>query len=171
MGIILKKLEAANIDQVRRFKLIDDDDRPLSQFLKRSALKSSAANLTQTYVLKDDEQNHVFAYITLMCAEVALEQTYQITDKAGADRYEYQPAIRIARLAVADNVQRNGHGRTLIDLAISIALDHIQPIAGCRFLILDAKKKSVGFYEKLGFRLLDTLENRNAKTPLMFMDL
>lgn len=167
----MKKLEAANIDQVSRFELADESDRPLTNFLKRTALKSSKANLTQTYVIKHSEQCHVIAFMTLMCAEIALEQAYQIEDKVGADRYEFQPAIRIARLAVAHTAQRSGYGKNLVDLAISIALDQIQPIAGCRFLILDAKQKSVGFYETLGFRMLDTLENRQANTPLMFMDL
>jgi GNAT superfamily N-acetyltransferase len=171
MSIILKKLEAAKIDQVSRFKLPDDGDRPLTNFLRRVALKSSKANLTQTYVLKYEGQCNVIAYMTLMCAEIALANAYQIGDKAGAENYEYQPALRIARLAVAKEAQGNGFGRTLVDLAISIALDRVQPIAGCRFLILDAKRKSVQFYEKLGFRILDTKENRNAITPIMFMDL
>jgi GNAT superfamily N-acetyltransferase len=171
MGIILKKLEAATTDQVSRFKLSDDGDRPLTNFLKRTALKSSKANLTQTYVLKHDGQCHVIAYMTIMCAEIALEEAYQIQDKVGAGNYEFQPAIRIARLAVAQDAQGKGFGRKLVDLAINIALDQIQPIAGCRFLILDAKQKSVQFYERLGFRMLDTAENRSADTPIMFMDL
>lgn len=171
MSIILKKLEAANIDQVSRFELSDESDRPLTNFLKRTALKSSRANLTQTYVLKHSGQCHVIAFMTIMCAEIALERAYHIDDKVGADRYEYQPAIRIARLAVATDAQRSGYGKNLVELAINIALDQIQPIAGCRFLILDAKQKSVSFYEAIGFRMLDTIENRQANTPLMFMDL
>jgi predicted GNAT family N-acyltransferase len=171
MSVILKKLEAANKDQISRFKLADEADRPLVNFLRRTALKSSKANLTQTYVIKNDGQPNVIAYITLMCAEVALAKTYQIPDKAGADHYDFQPAIRIARLAVADTERGNGYGRTLVELAIDIALYQIQPVAGCRFLILDAKKKSIIFYENLGFRLLDTAANRTAETPLMFMDL
>jgi GNAT superfamily N-acetyltransferase len=88
-----------------------------------------------------------------------------------AYRYDYQPALRTARLAVEDTAQGNGLGRTLVELVIDIALNQIQPMAGCRFIILDAKQKSVAFYAKLGFRPLDVASNLDKETPLMFLDL
>ncbi len=45
------------------------------------------------------------------------------------------------------------------------------PTAGCRFVILDAKSKSISFYQKIGFRLLDTEANKTKEMPLMFLDL
>src|SRR5687768_15586134 len=97
--IIIKKLEAASQDQVSRFRMKSPEDKPLEQFIRRTALKSANANLTQTYVAKLAEEPHVIAFITVMCAEVALQKSYNIEDKAGADKWEYQPAVRIARLA------------------------------------------------------------------------
>lgn len=168
---IIKKLEAASVDQVSKFRLSDKDDTPLVRFIRRSALKSSQANLTQTYILKRAHEAKVLAYVSMMCAEVALENTYAIADKIGADRYDFHPALRIARLAVSTEIQGYGFGKQLMQFAIGIVQEAIQPNAGCRFLILDAKQKSIKFYEKIGFRLLDTSTNRNAKAPLMFMDL
>jgi GNAT superfamily N-acetyltransferase len=106
-----------------------------------------------------------------MCAEVALQSTYQIADKAGAERWEYQPAIRIARLACCDGHRDKKIGRQLVETAIGIVLLSIVPNAGCRFLILDAKPTSIGFYRHMGFRLLDTPQNKASATPVMFMDL
>jgi GNAT superfamily N-acetyltransferase len=110
-------------------------------------------------------------YVSIMCAEVALEKTYPIADKVGADRYDYQPAVRISRLAMSEGYAGRSIGRQLVETAIGIVLISIIPNAGCRFMILDAKPKSVPFYKKMGFRLLDTKENLEKTTPLMFMDL
>lgn len=170
-NIIIKKLETADLDQVSRFRMVEEEDQPLQIFIRRDARKSAAANLTQTYVAKAEGQRHVIGYISIMCAEVALEKTYEISDKVGADRYDYQPAVRVSRLAMSDGYAGRGIGQQLVETAIGIVLLSIVPNAGCRFIILDAKPKSIPFYKKLGFRLLDTKENLKKATPLMFLDL
>ena len=168
--IELKKLEAAEVDQVSKFRMELDEDKPLEVFIRRHALKSAKANLTQTYVAKADGDRKVIGYVSIMCAEVQLEKSYDIEDKDGADRYEFQPAVRIARLAICSKHERKGIGQQLVELALGVVLDSIVPIAGCRFVILDAKSKSIPFYQKLGFRLLDTDANRAKAMPLMFLD-
>lgn len=169
--IIIKKLETADLDQVSRFRMKDAGDQPLQKFLRRDAFKSGAANLTTTYVIKRPDTPHVLAYASIMCAEIKLEGAYPIDDKRGAERYSYQPAVRIARLAVCEGCEGQGWGRELVTTVIGIISLSIQPYAGCRFLIVDAKRKSIAFYRRLGFRLLDTVENRTQETPLMFVDL
>lgn len=169
--IIIKKLETADLDQVSRFRMKDVGDRPLQTFLRREAFKSGAAHLTTTYVIKRPEERHVLAYASIMCAEIKLEGAYPIDDKKAAERYSYQPAVRIARLAVSEGCEGQGWGRELVTTVIGVISLSIQPYAGCRFLIVDAKRKSIAFYRKLGFRLLDTAENKALETPLMFMDL
>ncbi len=168
---IIKKLQTADLDQVSRFRMKDVGDKPLQSFIRRDAFKSGAANLTTTYVIKRPEARHVLAYASIMCAEIKLDGAYPIDDKKGAERYSYQPAVRIARLAVCEGCEGQGWGRELVSTVIGVISLSIQPYAGCRFLIVDAKQKSIDFYRKLGFRLLDTDENRSKDTPLMFMDL
>jgi len=169
--IIIKKLETASLDQVSRFRMDREEDKPLEIFIRRDALKSAKANLTQTYVAKIEGDKKVIGYVSIMCAEVALEKTYDIADKVGADRYDFQPAVRISRLARCHTQRGAKIGRQLMETAIGIVLVSIVPHAGCRFVILDAKQKSVPFYKSLGFRLLDTPDNLSKATPLMFMDL
>jgi predicted N-acetyltransferase YhbS len=168
-NIIIKKLEAVG-DQVSRFRLAAED-KALEVFIRRDARKSSEANLTQTYVAKWEGDAKVIGYISLMCAEVALEKTYEIADKVGADKYEFQPAVRIARLARCPKNKDQAIGRQLVEMAIGMVLVSIVPHAGCRFMILDAKSKSISFYKSLGFRLLDTKDNLAKANPLMFLDL
>lgn len=171
--VIIQKLDAAGQDQVRRFRMDDPEYQSLRIFIRSYARKSASAQLTQTYVAKTRGDSTVLGYVSLMCAEVKLDSSYQLEDKPGADRYEFQPAVRIARLAVCDGWR--GHdvkvGTRLLDTAIGVAIGSIQPHIGCRFLVLDAKKQSIGFYQKSGFQLLDTPINRAATNPTMFMDI
>lgn len=169
--IIIKKLEAAEIDRVSSFSMEADEDRPLQNFIRRRARKSAEASLTQTYVAKVKDERQVLAYISIMCAEVRLENAYELPDKLGANVYAYQPAVRIARLACCDKHKGTGLGRQLVETVIGLVLISIAPHAGCRFLIVDAKRKSVAFYRRLGFRLLQTPENRASENPVMFLDL
>ena len=168
---MLKMLEAASSDQVSRFRVRDAADQALQIFIRRTARKSAAAGLTKTYVATRRADRRVLGYVTIMCAEIKLEGTYPIGDKTGADAWEYQPAVRIARLAVDGGHEGAGLGRQLVELAIGIVLEAIEPRVGCRFLIVDAKRKAIAFYEKLGFRLLDTAANQGGNEPLMFLDL
>ena len=170
-GTIIKKLERPEVDQVSRFKLAGGVDQALERFIRRDAARSGTANLTQTYVAKREGETRIAGYISLMCAEIAFEHSYSIPDKAGADRYEFQPAIRIARLGVDISSQKEGIGRKLVTTAVGIAQAVIQPAVGCRFVILDAKAQSVAFYERLGFQLLATDANAANVTPVMFLDL
>lgn len=87
--------------------------------------------------------------------------------------YSSFPAVKIARLLV-DSRYRGapyGLGRLLVSLALGITKDEVCPAVGCRFVMVDAKKESVKFYEKCGFRALNTDENKERDIPVMFIDL
>lgn len=81
------------------------------------------------------------------------------------------PAVKLARMAIDTELQRNGWGRRLCEWAIALVKEHVSRHIGCRLLVTDAKKSAVGFYEKLGFTLLDTEANRSSPYPLMFINL
>lgn len=62
----------------------------------------------------------------------------------------------------------NKIGEDLVNLALGIAKNEICPLVGCRFVVVDAKRASVAFYDKkLGF----TAENNARDQPVMFIDL
>lgn len=167
----IKALGLPGEDQLSRFKMSSSEDYALQNFIRKTARHSSNARLTKTYVAKREGHNAVCGYITIMCAEIRLEQTYSIADKTDADRWDYQPALRVARLAVTDECRGKGIGQQLLDVAVGVALTQVIPHVGCRFMILDAKRKSIEFYSKYGFSLLATDSNIEAVTPIMFLDL
>lgn len=172
MDYIIRPIEKG--DCKSPFLLSKEEDLPLKVFFTRDAEKASDAFITRTYVAvpADETDRRVLGYISLMNAEVALKGVHDIEDKPRANRYPNQPAIRIARLAVADDVQGMGIGCDLVSLGLTICLDKIVPYIGCRFVVVNAKRKAVDFYRgKFDFVMLDTEGNRDAPAPIMWLDL
>ncbi|MCY4460746.1 MAG: GNAT family N-acetyltransferase [Albidovulum sp.] len=154
-------------DRVDKFSSGDALFQPLKTFLKGESKKFQEQLLASTYVLADGDV--VRAYVTLVCGEITAEK--DINDLVEVEfRYEHYPAVKIARLAVDSKYRKLRFGQQIVDFAVGRALE-IAEIAGCRFVVVDAKKPSVGFYEKYGFRLINTEENRGRNEPVMFLDL
>lgn len=147
---------------------------PLTGFAKKHSQKFERANLARTYVVYDQAAERVAAFITLACSEVASKVPLLPADADADFRYEHYPAVKIARLLV-DARYRGEHSRglgpTLVDFALGIARSEICPAVGCRFVVVDSKQSSVGFYAKQGFTLVDTDTNRGRSEPVMYIDL
>ncbi|MFO7593435.1 MAG: GNAT family N-acetyltransferase [Pseudomonadota bacterium] len=159
-------------DSVNSLSMGEQEFTPLKAFLRGSAKRFHAASIARTYVLAQEEHpNRVYGYLTLVASEVGLEGAYVINDCNEANGYTDLPAVKIARLAVDRRLRGLGYGPMFVDLAIDIARTQIVPWIGCRFMIVDSKKSSIGFYERHGFRLIDTPANCDQQHPTMFLDL
>ncbi|WP_374625275.1 GNAT family N-acetyltransferase [Devosia sp.] len=166
-------------DTVTGLSLGHADFVPLKTYLQKDAKAHQEQSLARTYgVFLDDEPLRVRAYVTLVCGEIASEPGGSGVSGLGHGdglHYPYRqyPAVKIARLAVDHRLQgRKLHiGTMLVDLSVGIAKDVISPSVGCRFIVVDAKRRSVGFYERYGFTALDTPANRERDEPVMFIDL
>lgn len=143
---------------------------PLKTFLRKEAKRLHKDSLARTFVLVEAGETRVLAYVTLVCTHVAVEQF-------GADvpvdgfRYADYPAVKLARLAVDANLQGQGVGAQLVDFAVALTEEFIMPHAGCRFLVVDAKPNSVGFYERKGFVRIGDAVDGDAAFTTMFVDL
>ena len=82
--------------------------------------------------------------------------------------YSSQPAVKIGRLAVAKTFQHSRIGGRLLDYIK--AWFTIGNKTGCRFIIVDAYRGVIPFYEKNGFVLLSE-NDKDEKTRLMYFDL
>jgi GNAT superfamily N-acetyltransferase len=133
-------------DRLRGLSLGDAAFAPLKTFLQRDALRFEQASLARTYGAFAGDPPRILGYITLLCGEVA-------------------------RLAVDQSAQGSGLGRALVNLALGTTVREICPAVGCRFVMVDAKKNAVRFYERCGFTMLDTPANRERDAPVMFVDL
>lgn len=172
--ITVRQIEAG--DTVTGLSLGHEDFVPLKTYLQRDAKKHHEQSLARTYgVFLDTEPKRVKAYVTLVCGEIVADTRESGLVAENGIHYPYRqyPAVKIARLAVDTRLKKLGLkiGTKLVDLSIGISKDVISPSVGCRFIVVDAKQQSVGFYERCGFTALDTPENKQRAEPVMFVDL
>jgi len=158
-------------DRVNKLRLRHADGA-LGAFLQRSCLPYHNGCVARTYVFVDDNEaspRRVVAYITILASEVGRENA--ATPDIPDFRFPTYPAIKIARLAVDERAQRRGLGRQLVAYSIALAKREIMSRIGCRFVIVDANQPAIEFYRRCGFVLVDTDDNKNLDTPVMFYDL
>lgn len=162
-------------DTLTGLHLGDPDFAPLKTFLQRDAKKFHKFDLAKTYglFLERDSQWRIIAYITLVCAEISVEDAGNVEQDGLSFRHADCPAVKIGRLAVHKDYQRNGYGlgTKLVQFALGLVKRQICPNVGCRFMVVDSKQKSVSFYKKCGFTMLDTDANRKRSEPVMWVDL
>jgi GNAT superfamily N-acetyltransferase len=148
------------------------DYQPLKTFLKKHACAYEACSLARTHVLVDANgaavASRVWGYITLAASEVVTTDQNRPQSATWPDGF-HLPSIKLARMAIDVELQRQGWGRTLLDFAIALVNDHVSRHVGCRLLTTDAKADAVSFYEKSGFTMLNTPTNKDRKHPVMFI--
>jgi GNAT superfamily N-acetyltransferase len=145
--------------------------RPLKSFLRTHAREYERASVARTYVLVDRSDanmgGRVWGYFSLVASEVQLDARNAPPVSRWPDGYAH-PAVKLARMAVDQELQSRGFGRELLLWAISLVESQIATRIGCRLLVTDAKQGAVGFYERMGFTMLDTEANRSSAQPVMF---
>ncbi len=65
-------------------------------------------------------------------------------------QYNSKTEAQIRYMAVAHSCERQGVGRELLS-----ALEHQASASSCNRIILDAREPAVGFYEKLGYTVIE----------------
>lgn len=160
-------------DKTNKLSLGDKNFVPLKIFLEKDAWQFHEENIVKTFVLVDsiDAGARIYGYVSLTCSAVELEDDQRPISPARANIYPTYPAIKIVRLAVDKDIRGLGYGKQLLDFSIANVIDKIMPNVGCRFLIVDSKQESIKFYEKLGFSLVNSGENKTIDNPMMFIDL
>ncbi|MCL6699584.1 GNAT family N-acetyltransferase [Sphingomonas sp. NSE70-1] len=161
-------------DRLTGLSLGDQAFAPLKTFAQRHAHAYERQSLARTYGAFDVANNDkLIGYITLVCGEVVIQEgdNALVVEDGLAYHYRQYPAVKIARLAVDRRIREAGIGNALVNLALGIARDLVSPNVGCRFVMVDAKRASVPWYDRRGFTMLDTAENRERDEPVMFVDL
>jgi len=160
-------------DDTKKLSLGNEAYTPLKTFLKKDAWQFHEENIAKTYVYVDSMESgaRIFGYISIICSAIELCDGQRPEEPVRANAYPAYPAVKIVRLAIDKSIRGNKFGEQVIDWVIAHVIDNIMPHVGCRFLIVDSKQESIGFYEKCGFTLVDSETNRLAANPMMFIDL
>lgn len=149
-------------------------DADLNGFLADDALKYTTELVTVTYIWETKEKT--IAYYSLLNDTISVKGiesrwknrfNRQMPNPKRRDSY---PAVKIGRLAVSEEFEKQGFGTQILDFVKSIFTTNNR--TGCRFLTVDAydKPEVLAFYKKNGFDFL-TDEDEGENTRLMYYDL
>jgi predicted N-acetyltransferase YhbS len=127
----------------------------LNQFLIRTARQHIQKGISRTFVLVDTEEpKTIIGFFTLSICEV---QTEKLPPRLAKKYPTKVPGVKLARLAVTQDWQRQGIGEILMLEGMQRALV-IAENAGVIGLFVDAKdEQAKAYYQRYGFvSLLDT---------------
>lgn len=140
------------------------------EYLQYTALSDLYTGRNTTHLFVDEGENRVMGFVSLRSSTILSE------DENGT--MTGSPALEIMVLAVDQDYERRGAGTALIDYVLTQADKLHEEFLGIQHLILAADKIAVGFYEKMGFGLMENRWERMPKeswsancTPMsMFLD-
>ncbi|ABE52446.1 GNAT family N-acetyltransferase [Methanococcoides burtonii] len=143
----------------------DSENAELNGFLIEDALDDQEQMVSATFVCYHED--YLVGYFTLTTDTL---EVVAVGDGDGVDEFEYAkyPALKLARLAVDMDYACKGIGRHLLTTAIGLALD-VSKTAGCRYLTVDSKSCSIGFYKRNTFILVEKYKNR--ETPKLYLNM
>jgi GNAT superfamily N-acetyltransferase len=141
------------------------NNNELNDFLINDALTSQNFLISRTYLCYYGEVLVGFLTLVTDTIEVKLVEALD-----GVDGYQYSkyPCIKIARIAVDGDYAGKGIGRFLLLWAVGTVY-RVSRVVGCRYITVDAKRESVQFYEKNGFKIIKRSAERSF--PPMYLNM
>lgn len=169
------RLEAGDIVAATDFSCgTSEEDEDLNDFLRSDALRLQERNIVTTFVAYYGQVGsaEIVGYVSLLADTIRLETREKKRLALAHDDHPFVPALKVARLGVdaAFGRRTRGTGEALMRFAYERGLQ-VAELAGCRLITLDAYPKSVGFYEKLGFRRSCSKDYAAKEHPSMWLDL
>jgi GNAT superfamily N-acetyltransferase len=104
----------------------------------------------------------ILGYVTVSPTQVAVDDL-PAARRGRLPRYPV-PALRLARLAVAEAARGRRIGSLLVQAVLDLAL-LMRSQVGCWAVVVDAKPSAVGFYDSLGFERLVFMEGSSGTRP------
>ena len=165
---VAEKLEEEDYSKIGNFNCSDDD---LNEFFQIDALEHKKELLAVTYSLKMATEELPVAFISFCndAIQLSRQERGKLLPPKKA-RYQFLPAVKIARLGVQKEFQRHNIGTKFINMAKRLFLKDNR--TGCRFMTVDAYNtdRVINFYKKNDFKFLHEKDS-NKKTRIMYFDL
>ncbi len=159
------KLQIGTLTKRHELISFDSNNPELNDFLKNDALEDQENMTSRTYLCFWDK--NIVGYLTLVADTLEVEAVNK-SDKIDDYLYRKYPAIKIARLAVDRRSEKRGVGRYILLAAVGKAISVSNDI-GCRYITVDSKPESTGFYEKHNFKMVE--KYRGSKFPKMYLNM
>jgi len=141
------------LDKFHNREQFDCGSEALNKFLRQTARQHIQKGISRTFVLIDsDRPQEIIGFFTLTLCEIRIEKLPPQLAKKYPSRV---PGVKLARLAVAKNWQRQGIGEILMVEAMQRALLVAQNAGGIG-LFVDAKDEAASaYYSRYGFVSLE----------------
>lgn len=165
------------VNEAHLFKPFDCGDDDLNDFLLNSSKEYQKEYLATTYVIENEIETVAFFSIfndglkvqDIHPSRSALKAFLRSILPHPKRHLKNYPAIKIGRLAVSLNSQRGNIGTKIINTIINYAISQ-NDFCGCKFIIVDAYRASISFYQKNNFKFL-TDRDSTADTRQMYLNL
>ena len=125
----------------------------LDEFLTQHAASMHRARLSYTsVVMHQDLADQVVGYFTLANDGLRLNSSEQFDLGLSEVPLSVFPAVKLCRLAVSQQLQGEGVGRSILDLVLGEVLED-DSLSAARLLVVDADNEDrvIRFYERYGF--------------------
>ena len=172
----LKDLTLIRLEPDTEILPFDCGDTDLNGFLFDDAKNYAKDLLAVTYIIQN--KTETVAYFTYQNDKIShvdiggninkfFERVGVFLPKGKSDKKSY-PAVKIGRLGVSNKYQKCGLGKAILDYTKDSFVSNNK--TGCKFIVVDAYRNSVKFYEKNGFVCLSS-RDKNSDTRLMYFNL
>ena len=121
---------------------------PLDRYLHQQAGQDARRNVASVFVAEENDAGAIHGFYTLSMASVLLDELPDALRRK-MPRYPTIPAVRLGRLAVAQDARGTGLGAHLLMDAMARSL--ASEIAWAAFVVDAKDDKARSFYEKYGF--------------------
>ena len=144
-------------------------EKELEDFLKNDALDNQEKRISKTHLWFYKPTSQLIGYTTLLTDKISLEAELKEEFRQKGINYKSLPALKIGRLCVHDDFLRKGIGTYMLD-SVTFLVHKINEFAGCRFIVIDAKrnpdksKDPIHFYLAKGFKIYK--ERAKGTTPM-----
>ena len=147
--------------RVSSFCCKEDD---LNDFIKNDALIAHSNMTSRTYLCYLN--GIVVGFATLAAATIEVKSVEEPPIEGYTPKT--YPCIKLARFAVDKNYEGKGIGPYLLRWVMG-KFYQISDEIGCRYITVDSKKRSMLFYEKHDFTLVE--KTRNKLHPTFYLDM
>lgn len=136
-------------------------DVELDRFFQKFAGQNQfRLHIGSTYVaILADE---IVGFVTLSATSITIDDLPK-TSRNRLPNYPL-PALRLARLAVAQSARGQSIGKLLLRATFAIAYE-MADRTGCVAVVVDAKENAISFYEKYGFEPFEIITGKLADRP------
>ncbi|WP_236014964.1 GNAT family N-acetyltransferase [Geomonas anaerohicana] len=158
------KIVPLNADHDR--SSFDCGSAELNSFLRKMARQASSRNISRTFVLTDEAApEKILGFFSLTSCEVNIADVPLAYQKKYPPQHGL-PAVRLARLAVAQKEQGKGYGEYLLTEAM-VRTAVVAESVGIMGLYVDAKDENARrFYERYGFVVINPVKPMQLFLPI-----